>query len=126
MTHAPFELELPSRPEFLGTARTFVGSLARRLEVDDEVTADLELVVSEACSDALEAGMPMRVRASTEAGSFDVEVTVPDETVAIPRGAGSLDGAEAVRAHVIRSLFPDATFETSSSGRTLRVSVPVG
>ena len=121
MTLDAYEIELPARPEVLGTARAFVASVARHLKADEDVIADLKLAISEACTDALEAGRPLRVRASRSAGSLDLEVAAPAEGWS---GSPKLEDGE--RAELVRSLFPGAAFADAGGERVLRFTVAAG
>jgi serine/threonine-protein kinase RsbW len=77
------ELEVPARLEFLAMIRRLVSATARvQLQWDDQRLADLELAVSEACTNAIEAHTaaqahaPVAIRVSLSAER--VEVTVVD------------------------------------------------
>lgn len=115
MTGDTFVLELPPRPEHLGTARTFASQIARHAGCDDDAVEDVKLAVSEACagsvSDAADAE-PVWVRSTLEPGHITFEV----------EGSGdlrsrSVDEALA-RLDLVRTLFPDVSLTPRDQGRT--------
>jgi serine/threonine-protein kinase RsbW len=75
------ELELPPKPEFVGTARHAVSALARLRDLPNELVQDVKLAVSEACTtaiaDAPGDGQPLRVLASTDRDRVVLEVIDP-------------------------------------------------
>ena len=75
------ELELPPKPEFVGTARHAVTALIRLRELPDDLVQDVKLAVSEACTTAIADGpgdgQPIRVRAWADAERVVVEVFDP-------------------------------------------------
>jgi serine/threonine-protein kinase RsbW len=52
---AELVLEFPAKPEYVGAARHAVSALARLHEFPDDVTEDLKIAVSEACTNAVAA-----------------------------------------------------------------------
>ncbi|MGH3135610.1 MAG: ATP-binding protein [Gaiellaceae bacterium] len=46
-------LTFPAKPDYLLLARLALGGLARGLQIDDEVLADLKLALTEACGNAV-------------------------------------------------------------------------
>jgi anti-sigma regulatory factor (Ser/Thr protein kinase) len=61
------ELEVPSKPRFVRTARHAVGALARLHDVPEDLIEDIKLAVSEACNTAV---------AAEEAASAEGEILV--------------------------------------------------
>lgn len=114
-----FELELPTRAEHLGTARSFVAAVARRYAVSGETVEDLKLAVSEACTDAMAAEGTVRVRAETIDRSLTFEVEAPERSTL---AAGLDEPAAPARMDLVRTLFPDATLERSGDRRVIRFS----
>ena len=98
-------LTIPAKPEFLALCRLVLAGLAQTKSIDAETLSDLELAVTEACTNAIthaydEAGGTIVVRCLV--GSDRVDVEIED------RGRG-FDGA------------PGRPEETSESGRGLAV-----
>src|SRR5437660_7238507 len=50
---ARFLLSLPSTPELIGIGRLFAASIARQYGCDEELTEDVKVAVSEACTNAV-------------------------------------------------------------------------
>jgi serine/threonine-protein kinase RsbW len=75
------ELEFPTKPEFVGTARHAVSALMRLRDFPDDVVQDVKLAVSEACTTALaggtENGLPLRLVVAAEPDRVVVEVLDP-------------------------------------------------
>lgn len=74
------ELDLPSKPEYVRTARHTVGALARLHGLPEDMVEDIKLAVSEACTTALTASqdtsaeLPITVRAWHDTDSMVLEV----------------------------------------------------
>ena len=75
------ELELPPKPEFVGTARHAVSAPVRLRDFSNELVQDVKLAVSEACTTAIAdgpgEGLPLRVLASADADRVTLEVIDP-------------------------------------------------
>ncbi len=75
------ELEIPARPEFVGIARMAVGALAGvRPGLAYERIDDLRIVVSEACTSAIEgldAGSRLRLRCIDGPKTLEVRIEAP-------------------------------------------------
>ncbi len=125
MNRDAFALTLPSRPEHLGTARSFAAAVARHFAVAGETVEDLKVAISEACVDALAAGEPILVRAEENGRTISFSVDAPgvgEEPVEIV-----LDGIGATgRIELIRSLFSDAAVVSEDGRRAIRFSLPHG
>lgn len=73
-------IKLPARPENLAVVRHAVGNVARQLGMAEPCVADLQLVVTEACSNVVVhaypdgPGGPLEVEASREADELDLVV----------------------------------------------------
>jgi len=73
-------IKLPARPESLAVVRHAVGNVARQYGMTDAGIADLQIVVTEACSNVVSHAYcdrrrgPLEVEASCEASDFDVAV----------------------------------------------------
>ena len=123
------ELEIPARPEFVGIARMAVSALAGvRPGLPYERVDDLRIVVSEACTSAIEAAAAM--------GITDARVTVrcldghDDLQVCIGAAGGAFDSTvsgdepgadEQFRISLIRALVDEAEVCPSDSGSELRL-----
>ena len=109
-----FELHVEADPRGLSTVRVFVRALARSVDADPERTDDLELLVSEICSELLEGGgsaWHLTIRRSD--GTLDVSVDGDGANV-------SIDGEEkAFRRDLLRQLSPDAAWSEGGARFTL-------
>jgi hypothetical protein len=112
-----FELHVEGDPTGLSTIRVFVRAIARSVDADAERVDDLQLIVSEICSELLEAGgRELNVTVRRDDATLDVSV----EGV---HAAVSMDGEDkAFRRELLRSLAPDT--EWGPAGARFRVTVP--
>ena len=125
------ELEIPALPEFVGIARMAVAALAGvRPGLEYERVDDLRIVVSEACTGAIEAYVSKgidgaRVRLRCQDGPDRLEV-------AIAGPAGSFDSTVAehpsedeggFRISLIRALVDEADVHATQAGSELRLVV---
>ncbi|HLJ08445.1 MAG TPA: ATP-binding protein [Acidimicrobiia bacterium] len=123
------ELEIPARPEYVGIARMAVGALAGiRPGLPYERIDDLRIVVSEACTSAIEVlGMegclrlrcvdsPKVLEIRIEAPGAAFESVFPDDDEAGPE-------VDSFRISLIRALVDDA--ELRSAGGTTELCLVV-
>jgi anti-sigma regulatory factor (Ser/Thr protein kinase) len=116
------ELEIPARPEFVGIARMAVGALAGvRPGLAYERIDDLRIVVSEACTSAIEAiddAGRLRLRCVDGPKSLEIRIEAPASAFesAFPSGDQEPD-ADNFRISLIRALVDDAELRTTE-GRT--------
>jgi serine/threonine-protein kinase RsbW len=125
------ELEIPARPEFVGVARMAVGALAGiRPGLAYERIDDLRIVVSEACTSAIElltqqaaesgGGEPacLRVRCIDGPKTLEIRIEAPGSAFenAFPSSDPEPD-FDNFRISLIRALVDDAELRTSP-GRT--------
>jgi hypothetical protein len=109
-------LVIPAGPASVGTVRYFAATVARHAGLPEELIDDLRLAVSEACAEAIDAGVTgsIRVALSLQPEGIDVEVTTSGGSIQ-PEGKGR--GREALvpinRLQLIRALFPDAEIDQS-------------
>jgi serine/threonine-protein kinase RsbW len=129
------ELEIPARAEFVGIARMAVSALAGvRPGLPYERVDDLRIVVSEACTSAIEAAgeragrvtvrcfdsaEQLEVRIEAAAGAFDSAMAARD-TGASPEG-GMARSSDEFRISLIRSLVDDIEVRPSPAGTELRL-----
>jgi anti-sigma regulatory factor (Ser/Thr protein kinase) len=124
------ELEIPALPEFVGIARMAVAALAGvRPGLDYDRVDDLRIVVSEACTSAIEhfgtsgSESPGRVRLSCEDGPDRLAVSIAGPAGAFD--AALADGADdehaGFRISLIRALVDEADVQTTASGSELRL-----
>jgi len=116
-------IAIPADPAYVGTVRYFAATVARHAGLEEELTDDLRLAVSEACAGAIEAGVtgPIRVALWLEPGGVAVEVASGSARPEPEREAPGPEGSELVpmdRLQLIRALFPDAE---SDQGRGTKV-----
>ena len=121
-TGAFVELEIPARPEFVGIARMAIGALAGiRPGLAYERIDDLRIVVSEACTSAIEAlddaGI-LRLRCVDGPKSLEIRIEAPASAFesAFP-GEEQEPDADNFRISLIRALVDDAEL-LSTEGRT--------
>ena len=116
------ELEIPARPEFVGIARMAVGALAGiRPGLAYERIDDLRIVVSEACTSAIEGVGPdssLRLRCVDGPKTLEIRIEAPESAFegAFPGREPGPDG-DNFRISLIRALVDDAELR-SSDGRT--------
>jgi anti-sigma regulatory factor (Ser/Thr protein kinase) len=116
------ELEIPARPEFVGIARMAVGALAGiRPGLAYERIDDLRIVVSEACTSAiegLETSSVLRLRCIDGPKTLEVRIEAPGAGFesAFPINEPEPE-ADNFRISLIRALVDDAELK-SSAGRT--------
>ena len=117
-------LAIPADPAYVGTVRYFAATIARHEGLPEELIDDLRLAVSEACSEAIDAGVTgsIRVALSLEPERIEVEVTSDSA-----QSEGEPHASEALvpiyRMQLIRALFPDAKTDPGPRVR-VRFTVP--
>jgi len=119
------ELEIPARAEFVGIARMAVSALAGvRPGFPYERVDDLRIVVSEACTSAIQAageGDRVTVRCFDSPEQLEVCIAAAigafDSTIPSDGQAGS----DEFRISLIRALVDDAEVRPSGSGTELRL-----
>lgn len=112
------ELEIPARPEFVGIARMAVGALAGiRPGLAYERIDDLRIVVSEACTSAIEGldeGGVLKLRCIDGPKSLEVRIEAPGSVF---ESAFPVDEPEPepdnFRISLIRALVDDAELKSS-------------
>jgi anti-sigma regulatory factor (Ser/Thr protein kinase) len=118
------ELEIPARPEFVGIARMAVGALAGiRPGLAYERIDDLRIVVSEACTSAMEGldeGSVLRLRCIDGPKTLEIRIEAPGSSLesAFPLGDPEPD-ADSFRISLIRALVDDADLRSSTRGTEL-------
>jgi anti-sigma regulatory factor (Ser/Thr protein kinase) len=117
------ELEIPARPEFVGIARMTVGALAGiRPGLAYERIDDLRIVVSEACTSAIEAlgreGGLLLLRCVDGPKTLEVRIAAPKAAFDNVFPAGDADpDVDNFRISLIRALVDDAELR-SVAGNT--------
>ncbi len=112
------ELEIPARPEFVGIARMAVGALAGiRPGLAYERIDDLRIVVSEACTSAIEGldeGSVLKLCCIDGPKSLEVRIEAPGSVFesAFPIGEPEPE-ADNFRISLIRALVDDAELKSS-------------
>lgn len=125
------ELEIPARPEFVGIARMAVGALAGiRPGLAYERIDDLRIVVSEACTSAIEMlGEDGHLRVRCIDGPKSLEILIDAPAAAFesafpaqePETSGASDNGDDFRISLIRALVDDAELRTSGDQAELRL-----
>jgi hypothetical protein len=97
------EVRVDRDPALALVVRIFVGAVAERSGVSDDVLDDLRLAASELFAASVEGGGggPATLRVSTDEGSLSVTAEATDPT-------GSTEELPGGRFGLIRALFPDA------------------
>lgn len=116
MTTELVRLDIPAQPAFVGVARSVIATVATAIEgLDDDRLEDLRLAVSEACTNAVEAGGSRRVvlRASQEDHHLEVVI----------EAAGRALGSEGMAANgfglqLLTALVDDVEFIDGDGGDT--------
>ncbi len=115
-SHELFELHVEGDPTGLSTIRVFVRAIARSVDADAERVDDLQLIVSEICSELLEAGgRELDVAVRRDDGALDVSVDGVGASVSM----GGQD--KTFRRELLRTLSPDVAW--GAAGARFRVSV---
>ena len=120
------ELEIPARPEFVGIARMAVGALAGvRPGLAYERIDDLRIVVSEACTAAIEVlgrEGSLRLRCIDGPKTLEVRIEAPAAAFesAFPTGPSEdpENSPDSFRISLIRALVDDAELRSSPGGQT--------
>lgn len=118
------ELEIPARPEFVGIARMAVGALAGiRPGLAYERIDDLRIVVSEACTSAiegLEESSVLKLRCVDGPKALEVRIEAPGSVFesAFPISEPEPE-ADNFRISLIRALVDDADLKSSPEGTEL-------
>jgi anti-sigma regulatory factor (Ser/Thr protein kinase) len=112
-----YELHVEADPTGLSTIRVFVRAVARSVDADAERVDDLQLIVSEICSELLESGgRDLHLSVLPDEGSLDVSIGAAGAQV-------SIEGEDkAFRRELLRSLSPGTAW--SSAGARFRITVP--
>lgn len=115
------ELEIPARPEFVGIARMAIGALAGiRPGLAYERIDDLRIVVSEACTSAiegLEEGQNLRLRCVDGPKTLEIRIEAPESAFEGTFPTTEPDPDDNFRISLIRALVDDAELQTAD-GRT--------
>jgi anti-sigma regulatory factor (Ser/Thr protein kinase) len=125
-------LEVPAVPAYIGTARLFIGAVARHVGASEEQVDDLKVAVSEACTAAIrtraDAGNDGPVRVLVDLGDGRLTVEVPDAIARRPdRGAANTDElARELSAEIIRALFPQAETRSPNGIAPIRFWLDLG
>lgn len=112
------ELEIPARPEFVGIARMAMGALAGiRPGLAYERVDDLRIVVSEACTSAIEGldeGSVLKLRCIDGPKALEVRIEAPGSVFesAFPINEPEPE-ADNFRISLIRALVDDAELKSS-------------
>jgi anti-sigma regulatory factor (Ser/Thr protein kinase) len=112
-----FELHVESDPTGLSTIRGFVRAIARSIDADAERSDDIQLIVSEICSEILEAGgSELHIAVRRTDGTLDVSVDGVGATV-------SMDGQDKTfRRELLQTLSPDTAWGAAGARFTVTVS----
>jgi hypothetical protein len=117
-------LVIPADPACVGTVRYFAATVARHAGLPEELINDLRLATSEACADAIDAGVTgsIRVSLSLRPGGIDVEVT-SDSIQPEGEAQGPAGVIPIYRLQLIKALFPDAEIDQGHGMSVFRFTV---
>lgn len=130
-----FSLEIDADPSLVPTARMFAATVARRYGVEEDAVLDVKIAVSEACTNAVQAHMerevegPITLRVTETGPDLVYEVAdagegighVPEEPPEVFRKAiEDAEHRQGMGLALIRSIFPQAEFEATDAGTTVR------
>jgi serine/threonine-protein kinase RsbW len=117
-------LEIPPLAAYAGTARLFVGAVARQFGVDEGSVDDLKLAVSEACNGAIRvrAGeaedRSIRIAGTKGDSSLAFEIEDAVEPGASPIATTTEELVRGLGVELIQALFPEAKMLPSRRGGT--------
>jgi hypothetical protein len=108
----------------VGTVRYFAATVARHAGLPEELINDLRLATSEACADAIDAGVTgsIRVALSLRPEGIDVEVT-SDSIQPEGEAHGPAGVIPIYRLQLIKALFPDAEIDQGHGMSVFRFTV---
>jgi anti-sigma regulatory factor (Ser/Thr protein kinase) len=110
-----FELHVEGDPTGLSTIRVFLGVIARSMGADPERVDDLQLIVSEICSELLEAGgSELHVAVRRVDGTVDVSVDGVGAEVSVEEG-------KTFRRELLETLSPDTAWGAAGARFIARV-----
>ena len=117
-------LAIPAHPAYVGTVRYFAATVARHAGLPEELINDLRLATSEACADAIDAGVTgsIRVALSLRPEGIDVEVT-SDSIQPEGEAHGPAGVIPIYRLQLIKALFPDAEIDQGHGMSVFRFTV---
>lgn len=126
-------LEIPSEAAYIGTARLFVGAVARQFGLDESWVVDLKLAVSEACNAAIRVreteteDRPIRIESRRDGTSLVFEVEDAVDPGSSPVATSTEDLVRGLGLELIQALFPDARISPGSGGsRSVQLYLPLG
>lgn len=131
---ATVQLEIPSRPEYVGVVRLAIASLARQVGMEEEAVDELRIALSEACTTAVmthnEAGLTDPVCVGWDADDAEVSIRVTSKVLPdSPEGVGSTTMSLASRLimsqALLESLASKVELEKSDSTTTTRLTFPL-
>lgn len=129
------QLRIPPMPEYVSTARLFIGEAARHFGVTEETVADLKVAISEACTGAIQVQTSegLKDQISIGVGSTDQGILVEVTSAAGFAAKVSDDWDPATPTElfqkvlgvgVIHALFPAVEFIENPTGLTVRLAIP--
>jgi serine/threonine-protein kinase RsbW len=129
MSEHVVRLSFPAKPDYLLLARLALSGLARNLQVDPDLLADLKLAVTEACGNAVRHaygadGGPVRVEfvlggdrleMIVEDQGAGLEVQLPEQLVASQPDVDPLEGGMGLA--IIRTIVDELDVRSRDDGR---------
>jgi len=118
-------LAIPADPAYIGTVRYFAATIARHEGLPEELIDGLRLAVSEACAEAIDAGVTGSIRVALSLEPERIDVEVASRSI---RPEGEPHGRQGLvpiyRLQLIRALFPDAETGQRHGMTVVRFIVP--
>ncbi len=115
---ATVELQIPSRPEYVGVVRLAVASLARQAGMEEEAVDELRIALSEACTTAVmthvEGGLsdPVCVGWSSEESHVVLEITSKTGGEPSPKAEASKESGPNTMSLAARLIMSQALLES--------------
>lgn len=115
---AEVELNIPSRPEYVGVARLAILGVASRMRFSYDEVEDIRLAVGEACTRSIDRlnggaeGQPINLRCLIDANRLTIEVrSVISKTPPIAAEPDNLDAEKGLSDVLIRILMDEVETE---------------
>ncbi|HVF12936.1 MAG TPA: ATP-binding protein [Actinomycetota bacterium] len=131
------QLRIPPMPEYVSTARLFIGEAGRHFGVAEETLADLKVAISEACTGAIQVqtaeGLEDKISIGVDLTDQGILIEVTSAAGYAPKVSDEWDPAtptelfqKVLGVGVIHALFPAVEFIENPTGLTVRLAISAG
>lgn len=131
------QLRIPPMPEYVSTARLFIGEAGRHFGVSEEILADLKVAISEACTGAIQVqgaeGLDDQILIGVGPTDQGILIEVTSAAGFAPKASDDWDPAtptelfqKILGVGVIHALFPEVEFIDNPMGLTVRLAISAG